>query len=1184
MTTHLSVRLTWHDSAWNGCVCREPACNVSCVQHQHVRESRKLDHEKIWAGTHLSEMEGEGLPPCSRDTAAFAERGYTIEHRDPLAHRKLPSTLEGLPAYTCCPSPYRWMREENLRDVCDGEGFTIRPNDDGREAGWVYEPDRQRELLQRFWGKIERGKSLVFYYLNQANPLSERETRILVGVGRIKHIGDQHYFGHKGQYTDDYPVWSRAITQAYPEEGVRLPYQEYLDSGHDVAGILCPVPAGTLGEFSYVAEHVNDDVALSAVERVIQSVERVKADGLVPGDWDACLEWLDKVLQELWADRGAFPGIGSVLQYLGFRQGTAYQRLALAPLMKDGTNIWRHTVEILEGERVPADETYAKGLLAAGTRWRKLTSRKPLLAFLARFEVTPDQVERIANPDQRMISGILSTDDELLANPYLICEQDIGTAESEPVALDVIDHGLRPEGYAALFPPEDEIIQDDPRRVRAIAVDVLKQAATAGDSLLSMRELLDRIRVRFSGRRECRPDSDLIEADAGFFHEALAGEFGGNEGWCALKRLRTHESQIAERIKRRTKRTNKASWEPKRWEARLHAHPKIGIPATERETLAIQEKLTALETLLTQRVSVLTGGAGTGKTTVLKVFLDGLEELEGRQPLLLLAPTGKARVRLGESTGRKSGTIHQFLLKQGWCDPKSWVLKSESDKAPYAARTVVIDECSMIPADVFGTLLDALDMDNLSRLILVGDPNQLPPIGPGRPFADITNWLKTNANQCIAQLDTCMRTEEGDEKKVSTGLELANSYRANNANPSDDELLSALAKGERIGDVEVRFWNDANDMMRQVRQCFREHLDIAEGDYGSFSASLGAGKSGIDSKQAESWQILSPTRRDLLGTDELNRLIQEEFKGGLLAMARNPWKRNVPSPFGDSEIVWTDKVLQVVNQQRRAWPQGGLDYVANGEIGLVENTHKGEGSGRDYLQVRYSTQSDFSYRYYRGDIGVLELAYALTVHKAQGSDFDVVYLIVPQTAATLTRELIYTGLTRFRRKLVLLIERDIKPLLSLRHASTSDVENRNSFVFDRIMRGGAQPKAYADNLIHRAKNGERMRSKSEVIVANILLDLGLNPRYEVPLYAQGSKKDFRLPDFTVSYEGDTYYWEHLGMLSVPSYREAWARKEQWYKDNGYWEFVITSEDRSDGGIDASAIEKLARSKILLEDE
>ena len=78
------------------------------------------------------------------------------------------------------------------------------------------------------------------------------------------------------------------------------------------------------------------------------------------------------------------------------------------------------------------------------------------------------------------------------------------------------------------------------------------------------------------------------------------------------------------------------------------------------------------------------------------------------------------------------------------------------------------------------------------------------------------------------------------------------------------------------------------------------------------------------------------------------------------------------------------------------------------------------------------------------------------------------------------------------------------------------------------------------------------------------------------------KNDFKLPDFTVSYEGDTFYWEHLGMLSVPSYKEAWEQKRQWYEDNGYLDRIITSEDGSDGSINAAEIEQTARKKILLE--
>ena len=106
------------------------------------------------------------------------------------------------------------------------------------------------------------------------------------------------------------------------------------------------------------------------------------------------------------------------------------------------------------------------------------------------------------------------------------------------------------------------------------------------------------------------------------------------------------------------------------------------------------------------------------------------------------------------------------------------------------------------------------------------------------------------------------------------------------------------------------------------------------------------------------------------------------------------------------------------------------------------------------------------------------------------------------------------------------------------------------------------------------------RSKSEVIIADILEALGISYEYEKPLRSKSDENDFRLPDFTVSYEGDSFYWEHLGMLSVPSYREAWERKLRWYEANGFKDRLITSEDKPDGGIDASEIERIARTLIL----
>ncbi len=99
-------------------------------------------------------------------------------------------------------------------------------------------------------------------------------------------------------------------------------------------------------------------------------------------------------------------------------------------------------------------------------------------------------------------------------------------------------------------------------------------------------------------------------------------------------------------------------------------------------------------------------------------------------------------------------------------------------------------------------------------------------------------------------------------------------------------------------------------------------------------------------------------------------------------------------------------------------------------------------------------------------------------------------------------------------------------------------------------------------------------------MADVLEALEISYVYEQPLYSRSNPKDFRLPDFTASFEGDVYYWEHLGMLSVPSYREAWERKSQWYEDNGYADRLITSEDGSDGSIDAARIERIARERIV----
>jgi len=155
------------------------------------------------------------------------DRPYTITHKDPLEFRQLPSVPEEIPPYSVCPSPYRWLREESFRSICEDEKLDIRESDTkDKEFGWVFEPDRQIELLRHFWGKLEKNKSLLFFYCNHGNPLDESLNRILLGVSRISQVGPQLFFGKKlPKYPDKYPIWSRCITHDFENQGFRLPYE-----------------------------------------------------------------------------------------------------------------------------------------------------------------------------------------------------------------------------------------------------------------------------------------------------------------------------------------------------------------------------------------------------------------------------------------------------------------------------------------------------------------------------------------------------------------------------------------------------------------------------------------------------------------------------------------------------------------------------------------------------------------------------------------------------------------------------------------------------------------------------------------------------------------------------------------------------------------------------------------------
>jgi len=671
---------------------------------------------------------------------------------------------------------------------------------------------------------------------------------------------------------------------------------EYLRENRDPSPIACRVPAASIPEFSYGSEHVSDDTAIGIIERLIHSVERIRDDGIVAGQWDHALEWLHSVLAETWTTRGSAPGLGNVLRWLGMARGVAFHR-TLIGREQEGQPSWPYVESLMSGGGRPDDVHFQTDFARAAARWAVLSApRRELLAILARMALDFSQIRRIADEDDRPKYGIASTTQELVENPYILSEQDQGADDSDPIGLEVVDRAMRPDSVS-VFSDSDALAHDDPRRVRGVMTAVLRDAALRGDSVLLLRDTLDRVRAHFPDRRACIPDREVVLAHTEFYSPAVRLDAVTDRPTATLRELFDAEQLVRTTVGPRVRRPLDPAPQVFDWGALFDKWLNTdAAPArnADVEARARAEKTAALATLFQQRFAILTGRAGTGKTSVLQVLLDGLEQIEGRKSVLLLAPTGKARVRLATRTKRDTQTIHQLLVRYDWLNPETFAFRPGGGRQA-EGFTVIVDEASMIPIDLLAALFRAVDLNKTRRVILVGDPNQLPPIGPGRPFMDIIAWLESDPARarCVARLTERARHEDAN----SRALQLADGYLRESPPAGDDELLAAVAKGECEGDLEVHFWKDQKELEMRLRGRMKDLLPLAtDDDYEGFNASLGVRAE--EWQNAERWQVLTALRSGGFGTNDLNRSIQGTFKRRLIAQA----KRSKPRPFNAIEI------------------------------------------------------------------------------------------------------------------------------------------------------------------------------------------------------------------------------------------------------------------------------------------
>lgn len=401
----------------------------------------------------------------------------------------------------------------------------------------------------------------------------------------------------------------------------------------------------------------------------------------------------------------------------------------------------------------------------------------------------------------------------------------------------------------------------------------------------------------------------------------------------------------------------------------------------------------AIQSINSNNVVIITGGPGTGKTTIIKNVID-IYKSHGKK-VVLCAPTGRAAKRMTEMTGEEAKTLHR-LLEIGKIEKDNEFTIMNYEVAPIDADVIIVDEASMVDIYLMNYLLNGIYQG--TKLILVGDTDQLPSVGPGSVLKDIINSERIKT----IFLDEIFR--QAAQSKI-----IVNSHRVN-----DGEYFLDKEEQEGLKDDFFYIKEKSQDiMLGQIISLCKGRLKNF-GDYDFF----------------ENIQILSPTKKGLLGTKELNKRLQEEL---------NPSSdEKKEKKVGEVIFREGDRVMQVKNNYDIYWEKGNtlsLTYesgtgIFNGELGKIVKI--------DFLnkQIKILFDDEKEAWYAFSDMDQIEHAYAITVHKAQGSEFDVVIMVVTQSSAMLlTRNLLYTGLTR-AKKLLILIGNDNVVKFMIQNADT----------------------------------------------------------------------------------------------------------------------------------------------------
>ncbi len=890
MPTHVTARLAWHNDGWNGAVCKKPEENTYCVGWKSypgdvIARERDLSIEKCNAGCAGRELNGY-IPPCSYSYNAFGLESAQAASNPPDfffggAERR---EWEIAPA-TVCIWPYEAMYAPEVK-----------------AAGYL-DNDRRRELTLEFFKPIARdcGHNLVFYYANYSNPLSEEEVPryVLIGVSRIVEVGEELFYSNvTPQVADRYAggvIWARAITSSYPDEGVRLPYHRYLADPERLAEIAVFPEDQMLCK--YGSKHLSDDEAIGFLEQLLSKVRLLKEIGDETEDWNVREAWLLKTTADLWTHRGLYPGLLKVLEAAG---AVALIDAAKAHAISEGSERTHALAfEFLESD---CDSALTSSLHYAERKrisrnWRLLEHgpRMLLRDILPRLDLSAQTMALIAS-EQRADTGLTVSAEAIADNPYLLAEMYCGEDAADRISWSVVDR--------AVLPPPDlgggplaNVDFNDERRFRALCVEHLRREPShtfrfASDLIAEVAVRMERLptwkQAQFSER--------YFEVDKEFLSEALTLKATESGLAIYLKSLFEDERTVEATLRELASRPELDLRRPvtaSDWSAWIYKTESIlAAKGGEGYSNATKEQIAVCQRLFRFPLSVVTGPAGTGKTTIIEALVRAVRRSEGEGAnILVLAPTGKATDRAREMFDSASlprvhtVTIHSFLASNGWLNDNLTFGRRGGRRA--TVGTLILDEASMLDLELAAALFRAVDWQQVRRLILVGDAGQLPPIGRGRVFADVINWLASNYPANLGRLESNLRfllnEVGGDGTAIMTLSELflvddedkAEGGQDSSTRADQERLIERIHAGGAVDrDLDVIYWDEAEHLAETLIEAVEAKMNPEPGDKEAHQIWRDA----LD-RDPTAYQILTPHRGKMHGVEAINEACRRVEQG-----------------------------------------------------------------------------------------------------------------------------------------------------------------------------------------------------------------------------------------------------------------------------------------------------------------